>query len=85
MRFRFRNTLSASTVASVLVLTGSAQAQVPASAAVARPQYVTIPLEIEVNRSAVDVWARVGKFCDIGEWFPIPCRIEARRARSSFV
>jgi hypothetical protein len=43
--------------------------------AVASPTYTSIPLEITVNRSAADVWKRVGKFCDIGEWLQIPCTI----------
>jgi hypothetical protein len=47
----------------------------PVSSAVAAPTYVSIPLEIAVNRSAADVWKRVGKFCDIGEWLRIPCTI----------
>jgi hypothetical protein len=42
---------------------------------VAKPTYVSIPLEIDVNRSAADVWKRVGKYCGIGEWFQIPCTI----------
>ena len=33
------------------------------------------PLEIAVNRPAAEVWKRVGKFCDIGEWLRIPCTI----------
>ena len=32
-------------------------------------------MEIAVNRPAADVWKRVGKFCDIGEWLQIPCTI----------
>src|ERR1700681_3219186 len=47
----------------------------PVSSAVAAPTYISIPLEIAVNRPAADVWKRVGKFCDIGEWFRIPCTI----------
>jgi Polyketide cyclase / dehydrase and lipid transport len=61
---------------------GVATAQTPAPApqaatgpAVASPTYTSIPLEITVNRSAADVWKRVGKFCDIGEWLQIPCTI----------
>jgi hypothetical protein len=42
---------------------------------VAHPTYVTIPLEIEVNRPAAEVWKRVGKYCDIGEWLRLPCTI----------
>jgi hypothetical protein len=47
----------------------------PVSSAVAAPTYISIPLEIAVNRPAADVWKRVGKFCDIGEWLRIPCTI----------
>jgi len=48
----------------------------PADATVvAKPTYVSIPLEIMVNRPAADVWKRIGKYCDIGEWFRIPCTI----------
>ena len=38
----------------------------PVSVAVAAPTYISIPLEIAVNRLAADVWKRVGKYCDIG-------------------
>ena len=39
---------------------------------VANPTYVSIPLEIMVNKPAAEVWKRIGKYCDIGEWFQIP-------------
>jgi len=56
-----------------------AQAPAAGSAAVspvvANPTYVTIPLEITVNRPAAEVWKRVGKYCDIGEWLRIACTI----------
>jgi hypothetical protein len=39
--------------------------------AVANPTYVFIPMEIDVNRPAAEVWKRVGKYCDIGEWLQI--------------
>jgi hypothetical protein len=42
---------------------------------VANPTYISIPLEITVDKPAAEVWKRVGKFCDIGEWFQIPCKI----------
>jgi Polyketide cyclase / dehydrase and lipid transport len=38
---------------------------------VPNPSYVTIPMEITVNRPVKDVWARIGKYCDIAEWFQI--------------
>jgi hypothetical protein len=53
----------------------SATASTPVSVAVAAPTYISIPLEIDVNRPAAEVWKRVGKFCDIGEWLRIPCTI----------
>ncbi len=40
--------------------------------AVANPSYTSIPMEIAVNRPAADVWKRIGKYCDIGEWLQIP-------------
>ena len=53
----------------------AAQATPPPPLAVASPTYVSIPLEIAVNKPAAEVWKRVGKFCDIGEWLRIPCTI----------
>src|SRR2546427_3374524 len=53
-----------------------AGAQAPAVPyAIPNPTYISIPLEITVNRPAAEVWKRVGKFCDIGEWLRIPCTI----------
>ena len=79
MHKQFDKTAAAWTLA-IACLTGAASAQAPApaapvSTAVATPTYISIPLEIAVNRPAADVWKRVGKFCDIGEWLRIPCTI----------
>ena len=52
-----------------------AQGAAPVSSAVANPTYVTILMEIDVNKPAADVWKRIGKYCDIGEWFRLPCTI----------
>jgi hypothetical protein len=64
---------------SVLAQVSSAQAPAPPAASsgllVPSPTYVTIPLEITVNRPAAEVWKRVGKWCDVGEWLQIPCTI----------
>src|SRR5580692_3383981 len=81
MRTRFTTTTAASALAFVC-LAGAASAQTPApaapvSSAVASPTYTSIPLEIVVNRPAAEVWKRVGKFCDIGEWLRLPCTITA--------
>ena len=32
------------------------------------PQYASLPMSIVVNAPVQKVWARVGKYCDIGEW-----------------
>jgi hypothetical protein len=35
------------------------------------PHYVAVPMTITVNAPVDAVWARIGKYCDIGEWgFP---------------
>jgi Polyketide cyclase / dehydrase and lipid transport len=47
----------------------------PAPLAIPNPHYVSIAMEIDVDRPASEVWKRVGKFCDIGEWFQVPCTI----------
>jgi hypothetical protein len=53
------------------------QAPPAQSVAVANPTYTSIVMEMAVNRPAADVWKRVGKYCDIGEWMRIPCTITA--------
>jgi hypothetical protein len=66
-----------------LALVSPAYAQAPApgapatgGVAVANPHYVAIPMEITVNKPVADVWKRVGKYCDIGEWLPqLACTI----------
>jgi len=52
-----------------------AQPPAPAPLAIPNPHYVSIPLEISVNRPAAEVWKRVGKYCDIGEWLRVPCTL----------
>jgi hypothetical protein len=80
MTVRFRSAAGCAWL--VVGLAGTAAAQAPSAAppapditVVAAPTYVFIPLEIDVNRPAADVWKRVGKYCDIGEWFRIACTI----------
>src|ERR1700719_3842118 len=67
-----------------LALMGSAayaQAPTPAapkgSVVVASPTYTSIAMEITVNRPAAEVWKRIGKYCDVGEWLQVPagCKI----------
>ena len=62
---------------------GAAHAQTPTQAppaapsgiVVANPTYTSFILEQDVSRPAADVWKRIGKYCDIGEWLRIPCTI----------
>jgi hypothetical protein len=56
---------------------GAAPAAGSTDIVVANPTYTAITMEIAVNRPAAETWARVGKYCDIGEWLRIPCTITA--------
>ncbi|HEX5281928.1 MAG TPA: SRPBCC family protein [Micropepsaceae bacterium] len=62
-------------VAGVISAGAMSFAVMPASAAsvvVASPTYTSIPMEITVNRPAAEVWARIGKYCDVAEWLQVP-------------
>src|ERR1700684_2477796 len=54
---------------------GSSAPAAAVSTVVANPTYISMPLEITVTRPAAEVWKRVGKYCDIGEWLQVPCTI----------
>ena len=54
---------------------GAATAQAVVSNAVANPTYTSIVMEVNVNRPATEVWKRIGKYCDIGEWLRVNCTI----------
>ena len=82
MRIQIGTSAAAWTLAAACAAT-SASAQTPPAAAptgsvvVASPTYTSIPMEITVNRSAADVWKKIGGYCDISEWLQIPagCKI----------
>ena len=63
--------LAIASFAAVTIAQAPAAPAAPAaqSVAVANPTYTTIVMETTVNRPAAEVWKRVGKYCDIGEWF----------------
>jgi hypothetical protein len=44
-----------------------------ASVVVANPTYTSIEREVVVNKPVAEVWQRVGKYCDIGEWMRVNC------------
>jgi len=73
-----KGTLSALALLGTASAVGTAFAQTDAAPAAATnplvsvsPNYVIIPMEITVNQPADQVWDRVGKYCDIGEWAQI--------------
>ncbi len=51
--------------------------QTPAPLAIPNPNYVSIPMEITIDKPVAEVWQRIGKYCDIAEWLQIPsgCKI----------
>jgi len=59
-------------IAAVAASPALAQAPTPPKLANEAPNYVSIPMEIAVNKPAAEVWKRIGKYCDIGEWLQIP-------------
>ena len=83
MRYRVVKTVAGcALVAACLASTAGAQAPAGGQAApagqvgvgpgsAAAPTYISIPMEIAVNRPAAEVWKRVGKYCDIAEWLRI--------------
>jgi hypothetical protein len=79
MKNKFRNAVVFAALGALCATTGFAQAPgaAPAtgSVAVANPTYTSLLMEVDVNRPAAEVWKRVGKFCDIGEWMQFPCTI----------
>jgi hypothetical protein len=53
----------------------AAPALLLSTAAMAQPEYVTIEMEIDVDRPAEETWAKVGEYCDISEWLNLDCVI----------
>jgi hypothetical protein len=52
----------------------------PAPIAPANPEYVTIAMEVTVNKPAAEVWAKVGAdYCMLGKWIAagreVPCTV----------
>ena len=73
MRHQLRkNAMIGALAFTCLATTAGAQAPAPPPLQVPNPTYISIPLEMAVNRPAAEVWKRVGKYCDIGEWLRIP-------------
>ena len=43
----------------------------------AAPEYVRVELDIDIDRPAAEVWAKVGDYCAIGEWLGLECELTA--------
>jgi len=83
MRTQFIKTVACAVIAA-FCLTGVLVAQAPpaqgganaqASPVVTNPTYTSIVMEVTVNKPAEEVWKRVGKYCDIGEWLRVNCTL----------
>ena len=74
-RKQFTSIVASCAVALTCVTTTAAQTPAPDRIVVASPTYTFIPMEIDVDRRAAEVWQRIGGYCDIGEWFGIACTI----------
>jgi hypothetical protein len=47
-----------------------------ATASAAAPDYRSIKMEIDINKPAAEVWAKVGGYCDISKWLNnVDCKI----------
>jgi len=75
MQYRFTRIGASCLVALTCGITAAAQTPAPDNILIDSPTYTFIPMEIDVDRAAADVWERIGGYCDIGEWFGMPCTI----------
>lgn len=60
-----------------LALSALAAFACTAPALAAEPEYVSIAMEIDINKPAEEVWAKVGGYCDISKWLNVDCAITA--------
>ena len=60
-----RQVLSSVFIAAAVLLTTTVSAQ----------EYVTIDMEIDINKPAAEVWEKVGDYCGISEWLGLDCEI----------
>ena len=54
-----------------LLMAFAATATATASGA---PDYRTIVMQIDVDKPAAEVWAKVGHYCDISKWLALDCK-----------
>ncbi len=75
MRNQFIGRAASGALVVVCLATVASAQTPPPPPAVEKPTYVTIPLEITVNRPIAEVWKRIGGYCQIGDWIPTTCTI----------
>jgi hypothetical protein len=75
LRKRFALTIILLITTAVIAQQTPAPRPGPAPFQVPNPHYVSIPMTIDVNAPVDKVWARIGKYCDIGEWGIAGCTI----------
>jgi hypothetical protein len=63
--------LALSATAGLASAQAPAQAPTPPKMQTEAPNYVSIPMQIDVKKPAGEVWKRIGKYCDIAEWLQI--------------
>jgi hypothetical protein len=65
------STIAGASIAAGLIGAGAAWAK--------DPEFVSIPIEITVNKPAAEVWAKVGGYCDLSKWIAagreVPCQV----------
>lgn len=53
------------------------------------PEYVSIPMEITVNKPVAEVWSKVGGWCDLSKWISaagnVPCEIKSNHSNMGSV
>ena len=57
------------------LLSAVAMALIAAPLVAAEPEYATVRMETDIAKPAQEVWAKVGKYCDITAWLNFECKI----------
>lgn len=70
-----RAVLALGVVAPLMTAVGAESAPAPAAAKAATPDYRSVTVEIDIAKPATEVWAKVGKYCDIQEWLKFECKV----------
>ncbi len=58
-----------------LLIISTLSALLISSYSLAEPEYVSIEMEIDISKSAEEVWSKVGGYCDIENWLGIDCEM----------